>query len=377
MLDRKKLIQAFSQVVPKHFISKQEQLILAQDLFYRVLNTENFFDQNRKYPKSKYTIPNFLEPIGIYKTEQAAELEYNAIGIDGSQIYPDKHEGFNYGLINIATVNIEYKQKSRVKFYTVPTVITEAVVGDSLSPDLINCQRTQFEFEAGLNFNELSNPQIYSNKKLILFDGSLIFWHLESKEDNIKQYFLEKYLETFKNFYTQKAVYCSYISLPQSKDIINILRLAQEENKFGENIELDLIVDVEIIGSFLGYGCRSSIFMIDSSISKFYPTEDCPCFIYLNVGSEIIRVEFPYWIAKNIDTVEMICSLVLDQCNKGLGYPVVLSLAHEQAVIKATDRDFFYLTLNKLHRTSFSGAYGAYKNNQLSVKLAKKRKSII
>lgn len=61
---------------------------------------------------------------------------------------------------------------------------------------------------------------------------------------------------------------------------------------------------------------------------------------------------------------------MLDQACKGNGYPVAIAEAHEQAVVKGPDRDFFYLLINKL-------AYDEKKRMSLSQKSMKKRVSVI
>ncbi len=45
--------------------------------------------------------------------------------------------------------------------------------------------------------------------------------------------------------------------------------------------------------------------------------------------------------------VNNIASMIIDQCAKGRGYPVALAEAHEQAVVKGPDREFFYQLLHK------------------------------
>ena len=39
--------------------------------------------------------------------------------------------------------------------------------------------------------------------------------------------------------------------------------------------------------------------------------------------------------------VDLVQTLVLDQCRRGQGYPVALSEAHEQAVVTGADREQF------------------------------------
>jgi hypothetical protein len=47
-------------------------------------------------------------------------------------------------------------------------------------------------------------------------------------------------------------------------------------------------------------------------------------------------------VARNKDLVGLTHRLVLDQCQRGQGYPVALSEAHEQAVVTTADRENFW-----------------------------------
>jgi NurA-like 5'-3' nuclease len=68
--------------------------------------------------------------------------------------------------------------------------------------------------------------------------------------------------------------------------------------------------------------------------------------------------------------VNKVCSVALDQAIKGHGYPVCLFEAHEQAVIKSVDRDFFYTMLERMsHRQA--------KNYALSQKSIKKLQPLV
>ena len=86
-------------------------------------------------------------------------------------------------------------------------------------------------------------------------------------------------------------------------------------------------------------------------------------FVYINVGAEIARLEFPAWTTP--DALEQLCGAVIDQCAKGMGYPVALSEAHEQAVVKAADRRAF---VELARRQGVS---------RPSAKLARKRTSVL
>ena len=68
----------------------------------------------------------------------------------------------------------------------------------------------------------------------------------------------------------------------------------------------------------------------------------------MQVGTEVGRVEIPAWIAQDEKLVDQVAASILDQCHKGYGYPIGLAEAHEQAVIKGPDREFFYHLLQKM-----------------------------
>jgi NurA-like 5'-3' nuclease len=64
-------------------------------------------------------------------------------------------------------------------------------------------------------------------------------------------------------------------------------------------------------------------------------------FFYLRVGNEIARVEIPQWVATDSQLCDRVHALIYDQAMRGQGYPIALARAHEQAVVKASDRRVF------------------------------------
>ena len=67
-----------------------------------------------------------------------------------------------------------------------------------------------------------------------------------------------------------------------------------------------------------------------------------------NVGPELVRIEMPAWVAQDPEALALVEDVCLDQAKKGFGYPVCLAEAHEQAVVKGPDREFFYHLLRKI-----------------------------
>ncbi len=146
----------------------------------------------------------------------------------------------------------------------------------------------------------------------------------------------------------------SYISRPRSSDVVNTLRLAAcpdptaeceacgGEGDAGTCYDLIDLPDRLVFGALpLAEGERSALFASSWSTSAKQYREHQIQFFYLNVGSEIARVEVPEWVARDPASLDLVQSVVVDQCRRGQGYPRALIEAHEKAVISASDRRVF------------------------------------
>jgi hypothetical protein len=173
----------------------------------------------------------------------------------------------------------------------------------------------------------------------------------------------------FQSLHAQKILHAGYISFPKSKELINVLRVVIaefDEKNLNRSLSLSRLTDMDVAQFFLKKGQRSIVFESKASVCYLYPKELKPHFCYLNVGFEIVRLEFPAWIAQDLKSVDLICSVAFDQTLKGSGYPVCLFEAHEQAVVKSCDRDFFYLMIQKITQKSL----GVYQTSKKSLKKA-------
>ncbi len=94
-------------------------------------------------------------------------------------------------------------------------------------------------------------------------------------------------------------------------------------------------------------GARTAVFDSNSSILNKYPDEQRVVFFYVNTGLEIGRVEVPRWVSDDPQLLDRTHALILDQCQRGRGYPVVLQEAHELAVINMADRRLIELLVER------------------------------
>jgi hypothetical protein len=147
----------------------------------------------------------------------------------------------------------------------------------------------------------------------------------------------------------------SYISFPRSTDVVNALRIAVcphnppdcdvncPRSSPSSKRECDAVAGVrdrDLFFALLEPGERSATFVSRSSVVQKHYGDHEVRFFYLKAGDEIARVEFPRWVGE-WGLVDLVHALILDQCRRGQGYPVALSEAHEQAVVKAADREQF------------------------------------
>ncbi len=115
--------------------------------------------------------------------------------------------------------------------------------------------------------------------------------------------------------------------------------------------------DAELFRAVLAPGERSALFQArskaflrpgETTTMPWYEAEGhTVAFFYLRLDDEVARVELPLWAANDPEQVELLHAVLLDQCRKGPGYPVVLQEAHEQAVITTVDRQSFAALLER------------------------------
>lgn len=290
--------------------------------------------------------------------------QYAVLAVDGSQIYPDRHiAGVGCFLVNAGGCLLSYSSESFARFFSEPCLLVpEDVVPEgsdlSFSVDLVDLKREEFELE--IAFRNASDASKKHEQFITLFDGSIIFWHLEGKPQEVREHFLQQYLFYLHHFYEHKILNAGYISLSKSKELVQLIRVQLCRSKPEEFVSCqgksegcpcrvtDDVYDTNILKNVLKPFYRTTIFFNQSKITEYYPQYLKPCFFYLDVGKEIVRIEIPAWVAREPTWVNLICMVSIDQARKGFGYPVALAEAHEQAVIKGPDREFFYHLIRKI-----------------------------
>lgn len=352
MLDKAKVLQALQEHTDKLFTDLSHEYSVARSAWEQLCKDPHFA-QKIMTSSLPWTMPLWQGDVGALFPVPIKNQQYVVLGVDGSQIYPDKHQGTMCSLINIGIVEISYKTDvvQPVRFRSEPKIMIpqdEDLLEHSV--DTINCHRQEMELLAAYEWHKQLS-EFRQKEYLVMCDGSLIFWHLESKQPEIKHKFLTSYLALMQQMYESNILMCGYISMPKSKDLINLVR-AQLCN-FNAMLsdahhQVDQLVDSHVAHFYLEPHFRTQLFKSMHAITNYYPIHLQPYFFYMNVGTEIVRIEIPAWIARDENLVDCVGAIALDQAQKGNGYPVVLAEAHEQAVVKGPDREFFYHLIQKV-----------------------------
>jgi hypothetical protein len=326
---------------------------------------------NRKHDSGRFAWPVARLPAdpSARFTAPAAPADYRALATDGSHIDVERHLAARCALVNISKVMLQYGAHPDARLESAPTLFTGEALSIkvpqtaqeySLEGPLMGIKRGIDEVVALAELAEESCSD--GLPALALIDGSLVLWGPEGQRypDQVRRALVEERLLPALDrlqALNEKGplALAAYISLPASAGVANALRLAhcpypapncdsfcgsakrndRPCDKVGD------LTDRDIFAHTLAVGQRSALFGSGSSIVERYYGSHQVSFYYLNVGTEMARVEVPAWVAGDEALLGLAHALVLDQCRRGLGYPAAIMEAHEQAVINGSDRDLF------------------------------------
>ena len=301
--------------------------------------------------------------------------DWMAVSVDGSHIDVDRHLPLRCYLINLGGCSLTYGANPDCQFFSEPTLAT----GDAdlyLRPDdgsteetlisgqLLGALRTVREVERLADVVEASPSTV---PVLALLDGTLAFWDLQRGSypryvvDTLVNNRLRGALARLREASQgqRPVALAAYTSRPQTTEVAGAVRaclcvsnavectrrcsarrsdLAQCDNAAGFD-------DRELFDALLEPGHRSPLYQTGRRASRFALDlavgAEWSRFYYVNSGAEVARVEVPDWVAEDPELLALGHSMLAKQCELGLGYPVVISEAHEQAVVSGRDREEF------------------------------------
>jgi len=293
----------------------------------------------------------------------ALPTSYTIAATDGSMILPDRHSPARFYLMNIGKVFLRYGDQPTARFSAEPDLrfeerdlfVTSGSRRVPVNETILGLRRAAAELRAGAELlADLDTPG------LVLLDGTLILWSLEANDRGIATEILREFTDALDTFQRAGLPIASYVSSPGSSDLMNTLRVSvcdypamgrpvNCDDCFGRIVDeghtpaCDILPTVpdrlllERIAN-LQPGERTVVYESQSRILELYGPDHHIGFFYVNTGQEIGRIEIPAWVAREPRMLDLIHSVVYDQCQLGRGYPVALQEAHEMAVLSMTDR---------------------------------------
>jgi hypothetical protein len=343
-------LQITSETVA-HKVDMALGFLHAQSEAYQELNSTI---QSRKPP---WSIAGLVEPLDTVYPQPPPINEYIVAATDGSQIDPDRHGAALCHLVNIGWAYIRYGSEATAKLSSRPELAYEDhdvyLVSDGrrtlISGQVLDIKRNVLEMERLAELAEAAGRDI---PMLAIADGVLVLRAMEGwrLEQQFRRHFLPRFQKSLRRFQALGTPVAAYISRPRSYELASALRVAACPYTSGACSERCSEVPGEEPCSVLAgvpdrllmehmplaRGQRSARFRAASS------RDGTPSFFfYVHSGIEIARVEVPDWVASQRDLMDLTHSVVLDQCQRGNGYPRALTEAHESAVLTTGDRQRF------------------------------------
>jgi hypothetical protein len=346
--------------------NRQQRLRFALDTLRHPATDLDALKRKIAASRTTWLVADLVEALDRRYQVNPTPADFTVMATDGSHIDVDRHRSTRCYLINIGAAVISYGSAPDAFLTSSPRlysddedlVITPSESGREqvIEGALLGIKRA---IEECRYLADLASQQPAGSTSLALLDGTLILWGLEAYPEFVTGSLLTagllRCLDDMKKLNgDRKLSLASYISFPRSTDVVNVLRVAICPHQPpdcdrccppGRARDCEAVAGVrdrELFLNLLANGERSALFISPSKIVKERYGEHRVYFFYLRVGDEIARIEIPQWVAESDGLLNLAHSLIFDQCQRGHGYPVALSEAHEQAVVTGADRENFW-----------------------------------
>ena len=285
--------------------------------------------------------------------------DVSLIGVDGSQIYPNRHGPALYYLINTGVILLRQGSGEAPLVDTRPQVFfTEDDLYDDnlnlLNAQIVNAMRESEEMRELAHWAEEERRHWGGDlDRLILAmtDGPLLIWISEEEKsaagEKAAQERVRAYLEQLQRIRDSRAIPIGYVARPRSANVLRLLHVAQlaDAEISTETVRASryrALTDATLF-SDLAPNQRTALFSSTAQVNKtFADAGQEICFFYINVARHahtprIARVDIPRWAAEQPGTLDRVHRAIYEDCD-GSGYPYVLIRAHELALVTYQER---------------------------------------
>jgi hypothetical protein len=322
----------------------------AQAAFFRSADQWERLAQSARASDRSAAAP--LGPLDEVATAPERLVAYQVLATDGSTIEPDRHGPAMCALVNIGRVRIRYGYQPFAELSARPDLIhrqDDLYIEQSgrrllLRERLLDARRSLMEMQALSDM--CADTQADGLPCVALADGLLTIWRDDWATPEGAAV-VQQFSDALRRIADLGLPLAAYISSPSSHWVVDLLRGAvscgdhctagcsgSDPCAFKGPADVDLY-------DHLRPGERSGVFEVVGRDQVLYDEAVRSHFFYLNVGREIVRIEVPAWVARNDVSLSLVHRVIMDQADRGQGYPSALARAHEQAVLSGRDRVAF------------------------------------
>lgn len=309
--------------------TQKEVLELLKSEIFEIDVADNAIEKN---------VPNFAlltEKFKPYKVQNDS-LEYSILGGDGSRVTIDEEFVFPFYVLKTAVAFEDYKTGKFLKDDKTKIFFEEKDIFDEdtnllLSDDEINIRMLLEESKFISEHIDIFEPDY------IFVDGSLILWGAKKINPPKTENLIKTYERIILKGKENKIPVAGVISASKSKEIIKTLGnyISVKERRSNLDDYLKLIYDVQLMDELLQDWERSPLFISTERLLSYYSEKIY--FLFLKTPYEVMRIEIPEYAISETDEI---CSVIRNQVEKGRGYPMILILSHNEAVIEEKERRF-------------------------------------
>ncbi len=288
-----------------------------------------------------------------------SEEHASLIGVDGSQIYPNRHGPALYYLINTGVIVLRQGSGEAPIINTRPQVFyTEDDLYDDnlnlLNAQMVNGLRESEEMHELAQWAEKERRHWGGDAErliLALTDGPLLIWISEEEKSSAGEKAarerVKAYLDQLQRIQDSRAIPIGYVARPRSANVLRLLHVAQlaESEISKEAIRTSryrALTDTTLFHD-LQPNQRTALFSSTAQVNKtFADAGQEICFFYINVARDvhsphIARVDIPRWAAEQPGMLDRVHRAIYRDCD-GSNYPYTLIRAHELALVTYQER---------------------------------------
>lgn len=304
------------------------------------------------------------EPAEAYP-RPAPVTAYRILASDGSDIDPDPHQPIQYAVIHLALAGLAYEPPDswldhRVSFrfrdeeLRIALPDEEPVEVDRLVVDTLRAYEEMAALWAG---TQALPPDPHGRPFLALMDGIILWQHRGERQQAFGDRMLIDSVRLLSEFQRVGRPLASFDVTPHREVVRTLMVLVCPDpdqancaacaQPPAECAMLRGLEDRDLF-AFLPAGARSAVFQpiyrgrTSWRLPEAVRAEDPRlAFFYLHTGTQLARVELPLWV-RDAGMLDLVHGIVLDQCRprrtETAGYPVALTLAHQEAALTPGDR---------------------------------------